>query len=177
MLIYDALKKDHDKLKPLLAELIEVAKADKSTRDRVIEQIRDELIPHARAEEAVFYNSLREIDDTRDLVVHGYTEHAEAEAMLRGLQAMEVVNADWTKLATKLKEAIEHHIRDEEGEIFSAAKQVLAVEEAQMMAQAFEQMKPEIREGSFVQNTLDLIANVMPLRFAQPLRNFLHRPH
>jgi hemerythrin-like domain-containing protein len=175
MLIYEALKNDHDKLKPLLKELVASAKADEGTRERIIQEIRDEIIPHSRAEEAVFYNSLREIDGTKELVVHGYAEHMEAETILRSLQAMEVVNADWTKLAKKLKEDLEHHISEEENEIFPAAKQVLAKEEAEMMAVAFEQMKPEVREGSFMQNTLDLIANVMPQRFSEPLRNFIHR--
>jgi hemerythrin superfamily protein len=175
MLIYDALKKDHEKIKPLLKELVESAKADEDTRERIIQEIRDELIPHARAEEAVFYNSLRTIDGAKELIVHGYGEHMEAEAVLRSLQAMEVVNADWTKLAVKLKDDLEHHIKEEEEVIFEAAKQVLAVEEAQMMAVAFEQMKPEIRQGSFMQNTLDLIANVMPQRFSEPLRNLIHR--
>jgi len=175
MLIYDVLKNDHDELKVLLDRLVHSADADEKTRGRIIEQIRDQLVPHARAEEAVFYNSLRTIDEAKELVSEGYQEHMEAETLLRTLQAMEGVNADWTKTAQKLKDAVEHHIEEEEGEIFDAAKQLLAVEEAEMMAQAFEQMKPEVREGGFMQNTLDLIANVMPQRFSAPLRGFIHR--
>lgn len=177
MLIYDALKKDHEKLKPLLNELIESAKADEKIRVRIIAQIRDELIPHARAEEAVFYNSLRTIDGAKELVAHSYAEHLEAETILRSLQAMEIVNADWTKLAMKLKEGILHHIEEEEGRVFEGAKKVLAVEEAQMMAQAFEKMKPEIRDSGFIENTMDLVVNMMPQRFAEPLRNFMHKPN
>jgi hemerythrin-like domain-containing protein len=176
MLIYDALKKDHDTLKPLLERLVNSADADAPTRKKLIEQIRDELIPHARAEEAVFYNSLRTIDGAKELVAHGYTEHMEAEAMLRTLQAMEMVDANWTKVAKKLKDGIEHHIEEEEGKIFTAAKQVLAEEEAEVMADVFETMKPEIREGGFVSNTMEMIVNMMPVRFSEPLRAFLHRP-
>lgn len=176
MLIYDALKKDHDTLKPLLERLVNSADADQQARNSIIEQIRNELVPHARAEEAVFYNSLRSIDETKDLVMHGYTEHMEAEGMLRTLQAMEMVDANWNKVARKLKEAIEHHIEDEEGKIFTAAQAVLAVEEAEMMASAFEQMKPRVREEGFIANTFEMIVNLMPQRFAAPLRSFLHRP-
>jgi hemerythrin superfamily protein len=175
MLIYEALKKDHDALKPLLDRLVQSADADDATRMALIGQIRDELVPHSRAEEAVFYNSLRSIDETKDLVMHGYAEHMEAETMLRALQGQEAIKADWTTTAQKLRDALLHHIEEEEGRIFESARQVLADEEAVAMAEAFEQMKPEVREGGFMQNTLDLIANVMPQRFATPLRNFLHK--
>lgn len=175
MLIYEALKKDHDALKPLLARLVKSSQADEETRSQLINQIRDELVPHSRAEEAVFYNSLRTIDATKDLVMHGYEEHMEAEGLLRALQGMELIGADWEKTAKKLKDALEHHIQEEEERIFTAAQQVLIDEEARQMTTAFEQLKPEVREQSFMQNTLDMIANIMPKRFAGPLRSFNHK--
>src|SRR5438105_4888777 len=124
MLIYDALKKDHDKIKTLLAKLVDSSEKDKESRDTLIAEIRDELIPHARAEEAVFYNSLRSIDIAKDIVKHSYTEHMEAEGLLRTLQGMEKLDMDWTKTADKLKKAVEHHITEEESKIFTAAKQL-----------------------------------------------------
>jgi hemerythrin-like domain-containing protein len=129
MLIYDVLKKDHDKLKPLLAELVQMgeSEADAEDREKLITQIRDELIPHSRAEEAVFYNSLRSIDASKDVVMHAYGEHVEAEGLLRTLQAMEMINADWTAIARRLKDALEHHIKEEETTVFDAARQVLVL--------------------------------------------------
>ena len=175
MLIYDALKKDHVKVLELCDRLIGSADADDATRSTLIQQIRDELVPHARAEEAVFYNSLRSIDETKGLVMHGYQEHMMAETLLRSLQATDKVGIDWQQGARKLREALAHHIEEEEGEIFTAAQQVLANEEAEMMGKAFEQMKPEVREDGFMQNTLDMIANVMPQRFVAPLRSFVNK--
>ena len=176
MLIYDALKKDHETVKRLLSRLVGMnPETDEQAREDLINEIRDELIPHARAEESVFYNSLRSIETAKDLVLHGFEEHMEAEGLLRTLQLKEAIDMDWTKTARKLKEAVEHHISDEEGKIFNAAKQLFTDQEAEMMADAFEQLKPEVREGSFVQNTLDMIANLMPPRFAAPMRTFTHR--
>lgn len=173
--IYDVLMKDHRKVEALLERLVHSADADDKTRSSLIEQIRDELIPHARAEEAVFYNSLSTIPEAKDLVRHGYAEHMEAETLLRTLQGLDAVGAEWNTVAKKLRDGILHHIEEEEGKIFSAAKQLLVKEEVTMMAEAFEEMKPKIREGGFVQNTLELVANMMPERFAGPLRNFLHK--
>ena len=174
MQIYEALKKDHDALKPLLARLVISADESVDERRSLIAKIRNELIPHSRAEEAVLYNSLREIPETSDLAWHGYGEHAEAEAMLRTLQVMDKVNADYTIIAKKLQDALLHHISEEEGKIFSAAKQVLAKEEAEMMTTAFMELKGEVEEQSFMQNTLDMVANMMPARFQEKLRSFNH---
>lgn len=168
--IYEVLKADHDKLKPLLNKLVQATEANQETT-RILSQIRDELVPHSRAEEAVFYNSLREIDAAKGEVQHSYTEHMEAETLLRTLQGLNKINADWTKAAQKLKDALEHHIEEEEGRVFSAAKKVLLDEEARQMSDAFQRLKPEIQEQGFMQNTLDMIANMMPKRFAGPLRS------
>ena len=175
MLIYDVLKQDHNKVKDLLARLVASADADEKTRHALIDKIKDELIPHARAEEAVFYNPLREIDGAKESVMHAYAEHAEAETLLHGLRVMDALSMDWRKTAQKLKEAIEHHIEEEETEIFENAKQVLAVEEAEMMARAFEKLKPEVREQSSLKSALDLVANLMPSRFTGIVRSYTHR--
>lgn len=176
MLIYEALKNDHDKVKDLLNELMEIPDGISRRRHELIEKIRDELVPHSRAEESVFYNSLRSIDAAKDLVMHGYSEHMEIEAFLRTLQAKDKVDADWRKTAAKLKASLEHHIDEEEGRIFNVAQQLFTEGEAEMMAEAFEQLKPEVREGGIVRSTLDLIANIMPERFAAPLRTLTFHP-
>ncbi len=176
MLIYEALKNDHEKVKGLLNQLASVESEDRDRCEVLIESICDELIPHSRAEEAVFYNSIRAVDTAKNLVWHGYEEHMMAEGMLRTLQAMAKVDIEFTKLAKRFKTAVEHHIQEEEREIFAAAKQLFTEDEAEAMAEAFEDMKPQIKEEGVLQTTLDLIANVMPARLAAPLRSFTLQP-
>jgi hemerythrin superfamily protein len=169
--IYEALKTDHRKVADLLSRLVAVS--EKEEGSRLIAQIRDELVPHSRAEEAVFYNSIRAINTAQDLVWHGYEEHMEAETLLRTLQGLDAVNVEWKKVAQKLKSAIEHHVNEEENKIMPVAQQLFTSEEAEAMAQAFEEMKPEVREGGIVQSTLDLVANMLPTRLGAPLRSFM----
>jgi hemerythrin superfamily protein len=176
MLIYDALKNDHDKVKELLNELVHLTAADEDRRHSLVYQIHDELIPHSRAEESVFYNSLRAIDSAKDIALHGFEEHMEAEALLKSLQAKDRIDADWKATAEKLKSAVEHHIFEEETRIFNVAQQLFTQEEAQMMAQAFEQIKPEARDEGFLRHTLDVVANIMPPRFAAAIRTFNLNP-
>ncbi|RYZ62145.1 MAG: hemerythrin domain-containing protein, partial [Proteobacteria bacterium] len=108
MEIYQALKKDHEKVKSLLQRLVGLADSDVKTRHSLVSQIRDELVPHSRAEEAVFYNSLRLVDDSKKVAMHGFAEHMEAETFLRTLQATDAVGAGWRPVAEKLKETLEH---------------------------------------------------------------------
>lgn len=167
--IFEALTNDHDQLKPLLNKLVTASENNDETK-QLLDQILSLLIPHSRAEEAVFYNSLREIPDTKDLVGESYQEHAKAETLLRTLRGMATINADWTKGVRKLKEDLEHHIAEEEGPIFQAARQVLLEEETHQMAKAFARMKPEIQEQGAIKNTLEMVANLMPKRFSEKFR-------
>lgn len=169
MRIYEALKQDHDKVKELLTRLVALPEGHTDKKTELLGQIRDELIPHARAEEAVFYNSLRLLDETKSLAMHGYREHMEAETLLRTLQAEDLVNMDWKSTALKLKEALEHHIEEEEGEMFQAAQQLFTEEEAEIINEAFQKMKPEVKEEGFMKNTLEMIKNMMPPRLTDAL--------
>lgn len=164
MNIYETLKKDHEKVTALLDRLIASEKADSKLRESLVKQIRDELIPHARAEEAVLYNSIRDVDSAKGVVGHAYREHIEAEAILRSLQVSDAVNLSWVNGAKKLRDALKHHIAEEEGEVFSAAKKLFIEEEAVAMAEVFEKMKPLVREQSFWGTSFDMLVNMMPSR-------------
>lgn len=169
MKIYELLKEDHVKVKRLLDELVNLNEKSKE-RSKLISQIREELIPHARAEEAVFYNALRTYPAAEKEMSHVYKEHIQAEAILTALQASDKLNMGWKKTAVKLKEALEHHISEEENEVFPVAKRLLTQEEAARIGDAFEAMKAKVKEESFVGTTIDLIANLLPPRF---MKSFL----
>lgn len=175
MNIYQALKSDHEVVKKLLTELVSLKEGDEKRFSKIVGEIRDELIPHSRAEEAVFYNSIREVNVAKNLVWHGYEEHMMAEALLRSLQALDKIDVQATKIAKKLKTALEHHIEEEETEIFSAAKHLFTEGEAVEMAKAFQGLKPQVKEGNLMQTTLEMVANMMPPRLAAPLRSFVYK--
>ena len=168
MLIYDALKKDHVKVLGLIDELIALGDKDES-RDALVQEIRGELIPHSRAEEKLFYNSIRALDADSGKVMHSFNEHVAAETLLRSLQVTEKLNLGWKKTAIALRDALTQHIRDEETEVFALAKKVLSTEEAEQIGLAFERLKPEIKEEGFMKTTLEMISNMMPPRLNKTL--------
>lgn len=170
MQIYDLLKKDHETVKGLLTELINLSDDSGERATALIAQIRDELIPHARAEENVFYNTLRAVDEAKTVVMHGYKEHMETESLLRLLQVKDRFSADWRDTAMKLKAALEHHIEEEEGEIFAAAQSLFTEEEAEAIGEAFEKLKPQIKDQNLLQTTVDMVMNLLPPRLTESLR-------
>jgi hemerythrin superfamily protein len=163
--IYQNLKQDHDEVKNLLTELLSLSEKDEY-RHTLIEQISSELVPHARAEELVFYNTLRASDADTGLVMHSFREHMQAEGLLRMLQTKDKVNFNWKETASKLKEELEHHIQEEESKIFTMAKSIISQTEADQIGEAFVQVKEQYKKQGAIKNTADMVLNLLPPRFA-----------
>lgn len=178
MLIYEALAKDHLKIQSLIDELIVVGEKNELRRAKlIIEEIRDELIPHARAEEAVFYNVLSSVSQAQPLVLHfGFQEHIETEALLKTLHMKDVIDPEWKLLARKFKKSFEEHINEEEQEIFATAREFISDSDAEMMATAFEELKPQIHKEGWMKNAIDLVVNLMPPKYAATLRTLSLKP-
>jgi hypothetical protein len=170
MHIFEALMKDHEKVKELLTELVSLDESETDSRRDLVKDIRDELIPHARAEESVFYNSIRALDSGSSETMHGYAEHMEAETLLRLLQVEDKVNMGWKATAQKLKDAVEHHIKEEESKIFSKARTLITQEEAKTLGDLFEKLKPQIQDEGILKTTLEMMVNTLPVRLGSALK-------
>jgi hemerythrin superfamily protein len=168
--IYDELKKDHRNVLALLDRLIADSSATADMRASLVQEIRDELIPHARAEEAILYNALRDVDRGKGEVAHAYVEHVEAETLLRALQVAGAAEINWKGGAQKLRDELAHHIAEEEGKVFAAARRAFSEDEAAQMGEAFRQMKPHVREEGFLGTTLEMVANILPARLRESVR-------
>lgn len=178
MNIYQVLSQDHRVFEALLDRLVAASKADSDDWKAALDELRRSLIPHSHAEEAIFYNALREADQAKKLIVESYNEHAMAEGVVRTLGAAKVIDANWTTLAEKLSKDLRHHIQQEESEVFEAAQEVFSEAEAQQLGAAFERMKAAIEKDgdSVVASTVDLVANLLPSRLADSFRKGLKRP-
>lgn len=175
MNIYEALANDHRQFERLLDELAIASKMDDDDWKDTLDELRRGVIAHAHAEEAVFYNALRDIEDAKDLVMHSYGEHAMAETEMRALGAAKLVDKRWTSMVEKLREDLTKHIREEESRVFAAARRVFSDEEAEQIGAAFERMKLETaKDGdSMIASTVDLIENLLPRRFSGALRKYV----
>jgi hemerythrin superfamily protein len=172
MNIYDALAKEHRRFEQLLDRLLAASKADNDEWKTALDELRRGVIAHAHAEEAVFYNALREADTAKGLVVHSYAEHAAAETEIRTLGAAKAIDANWTSLMEKLSKDLRHHIAEEEGKVFPAARSIFSEADAQQIGAAFERLRVETaKDGdSIIASTVDLVANMLPPRLVDSFR-------
>lgn len=141
--IYKALKQDHEEVKKMLEKLSESTERAVKTRQATFQKLKAELIAHSRAEEEVLYTALREHEETRDNALEGGEEHHLVDILLQELTELDVSDEHWTAKITVLKEMIEHHVEEEEGEVFKTAKKLFSDEEARAMGEAFQQHKKQ----------------------------------
>lgn len=167
MLIYDALKQDHEVLRDLLDLL---AQRDESSlrmrRDR-LEALREEWIAHARAEEAVLYEALkRETIQLGDLVLEGYEQHSTGETLIRELELMSSTDARFYAKLSQLKIEFDRNMELEELALFDLARENLEPELAEVMAREYRHIKETLREGSMAAALFKATTPVLPARLA-----------
>jgi len=133
------LKTDHDKVKRLLSELESTTERGVKTREELFATIKGELTVHEMIEEEIFYPALKEHPKAKDIVLEAYEEHHVVDTVMAELEGLDVADETWGAKATVMKENVEHHIEEEETEMFAQARQVFDRQEledlgAQMMS-------------------------------------------
>ncbi|MBA2265840.1 MAG: hemerythrin domain-containing protein [Chloroflexi bacterium] len=118
------LKADHDKVKKMLADGEETTERAEVTRTELFGKIKAEMLIHERIEEEIFYPALKSHPKAKDIVLEGYEEHHVVDEIMGELEALAVTDETWGAKFKVMKENIEHHIEEEEGEMFKTARQV-----------------------------------------------------
>lgn len=140
--IYDRLKADHDRQRELAAQIVETT-GDSDERRSLWEQFKPEAEAHANAEEQVFYAALIEDAETQEKARHSVSEHKEAADLIEELSEMDMGSGGWIQKFTKLKDELEHHMDEEENEVFRKAREVIPDDEAQRMVGDFDSRKSD----------------------------------
>lgn len=155
--IFSLLKSEHEDLKKLLEK---TEKSDPEDRKELLEEICSELIPHARAEEKTLYalfrlRALEEDTETLDLANEGYEEHLVADSLIENLKYLDTDDERWIPMFKVLKENLEHHIREEESEIFKGCKKLFSKEEQGLMLEAYLRSKNSFMDNLKSQAEID----------------------
>ena len=137
----DLLKTDHDKVKRLLTELESTTERGVKTRSELFATIKGELTLHEIVEEEIFYPELKAHPKAKDIVLEAYEEHHVVDLLMGELESLDVDDPTWGAKATVMKENIEHHIGEEEGEMFQQARRVFDAQELDDLGRRMEQRK------------------------------------
>ena len=139
------LKADHEKVAGMLETIENTTERALKGREEVFAQLKEELDLHARIEEEIFYPALEEMEETREIAVEAYEEHRLVKQLLGELQAEPKDTEEWTAKFTVLKESIEHHVEEEEGEMFKKARQAFTEEEIEVLGERLQEGKQQGR--------------------------------
>jgi hemerythrin-like domain-containing protein len=135
--IFTVLKEDHREAKDLFQKILKESEIDV----RKLEKLCLMLTTHMELEEKLFYPRLEKNRETASLMKEAYTEHSEAKKLIRELEKEKFKDPELKNKTKTLKTAIEHHVDEEESEVFPKAKKVLTKEETVSIAKEFTEMK------------------------------------
>lgn len=145
--IFEALRNDHDTQRTLLDQLVETH-GDSEGRRELFARVRQELQNHAKAEERNFYTPLLKSDLTQDKARHSIHEHEEIDELIEALESLERSSPAWLAKARDLREMVEHHLDEEEQEVFQLAGRALDDQQKRELAQQFRDHRAELDEAA-----------------------------
>jgi iron-sulfur cluster repair protein YtfE (RIC family) len=140
------LKEDHDRVKKMLAEGDETTERAEKTRTELFRKLKHELEIHERMEEEVLYPALKKKSETRELAFEGFEEHHVVDEILSELEQTPVTDETWTAKFKVAKENLEHHIEEEEGEMFPATREAFSTAELEDMGARMMEIKRATQE-------------------------------
>ncbi|WP_136515165.1 hemerythrin domain-containing protein [Geomonas edaphica] len=148
MTIFDVLKQDHEKARYLFDKAQKAGKKEIASLQKLFAQIEEELELHMEGEERFFYSALEQDEEMRDHVLQSYEEHQVAKTMLGTFKSLAVDDERWVAKLKVLGEIVEHHMQEEEREIFKMARKALGKEQQHDIAMSFQKSKREGRRPS-----------------------------
>ena len=138
---FTLLKTDHKTVAGLMDKIEKTTERAVKTRDELFTQLKSELDIHAEIEEKILYPVLEKADETHDISLEAYEEHRIVKQLLGELESEPKDAEEWTAKFTVLKENVEHHVEEEEGEMFKKARKVLSEEEIEELGARLEEAK------------------------------------
>jgi hemerythrin superfamily protein len=136
MTILKALKTDHENAKALLVNILDAK--DGKERKRLFGQFADELTAHSRAEEKVLYARLKKTDEGKDEALEGAVEHQIVDRLIEDLKKNSSTQSDeWSARCGVLQELLEHHIEEEQDEMFKTARKLFDAKALEKMGEEF----------------------------------------
>src|ERR1044072_6488137 len=141
---FELLKADHRKVEELFTEW---ESASGKQKLQVFGQIRMELELHTHIEEKIFYPALEEPEETHDLALEAYEEHAVVKDLLKQLGKAKNADDEWEAQAKVLQENVEHHVEEEENELLAKAESALGEQELEELGDRMAAEK-EKKQGS-----------------------------
>jgi hemerythrin superfamily protein len=140
---------DHRKVRQLLTALENTTGRATSRRETLLQQIDKEIQLHTRLEEEIFYPAYKDAAHKSDqhLYYEAIEEHHLVDAVLREIKSADVASAEFGAKAKVLRDLIEHHAGEEEGQMFPKARKLLGVVQLRHLGKRIQDRRTELQIG------------------------------
>ncbi len=138
------LEEDHKKVKKLMGEIEPTTERGVKTREELFTKLRGELEVHEAIEEEIFYPALKEHPKAKDLVLEAYEEHNVVDMVMGEIEDVAYDDETWGAKFTVLKENLEHHIEEEESDMWKQARAVFDDDELNKLGDRMSARKQEL---------------------------------
>jgi len=139
------LEKDHRRFEQLLKQGEETTERAIKGRTELLDTLTKDLNLHELVEEKILYPALKAHPEARDIVLEGYQEHHVADVLTRELHTLAPGDERWGAKFKVLKESLEHHIQEEEGEMFRKARGIFSRDDLRALGAQMTKMKADAR--------------------------------
>ena len=143
------LKQDHDEVKKIMDTLDSTTERGVKTREELFTKLKTEMEIHEAIEEEIFYPALKEHPKAEDIVLEGYEEHHVVDTVMAELEGLPVDDETWGPKAKVMAENVEHHIEEEEREMFKQARAAFDANELADLGDRMARRKESAREELF----------------------------
>lgn len=148
MNILELLKEDHKKVAELFAK-VEATESDKQ-HQQLFEKIKAELELHTHIEETILYPLLEQHEELKDMTLEAYEEHKQVKTLIREISALVDGSEKFDAKLTVMGENIEHHVKEEETELFPKVKKHFSKEQLETLGEQMQQMKRSASQSASV---------------------------
>jgi len=123
----EMLRADHEKVKELFRKYEAAGDRAYQQKKRIAEEVFAEITVHSTLEEELFYPAVKAETDKQgqELVAESVEEHHVVAMLIEELKALDPKDERYDAKFTVLMENVEHHIEEEEDELFPEAEDVL----------------------------------------------------
>ncbi|HEY7727087.1 MAG TPA: hemerythrin domain-containing protein [Candidatus Eisenbacteria bacterium] len=142
----ELLKKDHQKVAGLFKQYESAGEDAATEKEELFRRIKRELDIHARIEEEIFYPAARQVplEEARELVAEAHEEHKQVKTLLAELDGIDAEDEQFDAKMKVLKEDVEHHVEEEEDELFPKVKKGLGRDRLEDLGRQLEYRRQSI---------------------------------
>jgi hypothetical protein len=141
------LESDHRRFEKLLEDGAATTERAVKRRSELLTTLTNALNLHELLEEKILYPALKSHPEARDIVLEGFQEHHVADLIVDELKRVATDDEKWGAKFKVLKENVEHHIEEEETQMFRTARGLFTRAELDDLGKRMKALRAEQARG------------------------------